>query len=50
MATLNAKRMLNREPNPQGMEAIKIYCNTETGETLSDTEKLQTYIPPMSHV
>ena len=33
MATLNAKRMLYREPNTQGMEAIENHCNTETGKT-----------------
>ena len=42
MATLNAKRMLHREPNPQSMEAIENYCNTETRERLIDTEELQT--------
>ena len=50
MAALNAKRILHRETNLQSMGAIKNYCNTETGERLSDTEKLQTYIHPMSHV
>ena len=50
MATLNAKRMFHREPHPQSMEAIENHCNTETGKRLSDTDELQTYIPPMSHV
>ena len=47
---LNAKCMLHREHNPQSMEAIKNHCNTGTGKRISDTEELQFYIPPMSHV
>ena len=50
MITLNAKRMLHREPHPQSMEAIENHCNTETGKRLSEPEELHTYIPPMSHV
>ena len=50
MATLNDKRMLHREPNSQSMEAIENHRNIETWKRLSDTEELQTYIPPMSHV
>ena len=38
MATLNAKRMLHREPHPQCMEAIEKYCNTETGKDLAKTK------------
>ena len=45
-----AKCMLHREPHPQSMEAIENHCNTETGKRLRETEELQTYIPPMSHV
>ena len=50
MDTLNAKRRLHRDPNPQRMEVIENYCNTETGPRLSDTEELYTYIHPMPHV
>ena len=50
MATLNVKRMHHREPHPQSMEAIQNHCNTETGKRLSETEELQTYIPPMAYV
>ena len=50
MATLNAKRMLHREPHPQSKEAIKNHCNTEAWKRPSDTEELQSYIHPMSHV
>ena len=32
----------------RSMEAIENHCNT--GQKLSDTEELQTYIPPMAHV
>ena len=46
MATLNAKRMFHREPHPQSMEAIKNYCNTETGKRLSETEEQHIYIYP----
>ena len=35
MATLNAKCMLQREPNHQSMESVDYYCNTETGERLN---------------
>ena len=38
MTTLNAKRMLHREPYPQSMEAMGNNCNTETGKRLRDTE------------
>ena len=45
-----AHRLLNvcstENRNTQSMEAIKDHCNTETGKRLSDTEELQTYIPP----
>ena len=50
MVTLNAKRMLHREPNPQSMETIEYHCNTETGKRFSDTAGLQAYIPPMSQI
>ena len=50
MATLNAKRVLHREPHPQSMEAIGNHCNAETGKRLGETEMLQTYIPPMPYV
>ena len=50
MVKLNAKRILHREPNTQSMEAREDHCNTETGKRLSDTEELQTYIPPMTHL
>ena len=36
--------------NNNNMEAIENHCNTETGKRLRETEELQTYIPPMSHV
>ena len=39
MATLNAKRMLHREPHPRSMEAIENHCNTETGK------RPKSYIP-----
>ena len=42
--------MLHRDRFPQSMGAIENHCNTETGQRLSDTEELQTYIPPMSHL
>ena len=42
MATLNAKRMLHREPHPQSMEAIENHCNTETWE---DSAKSKSYRP-----
>ena len=50
MATLNAKRMLHREPHPQSLEAIENHCNTETGKRLSETEETRTYIPPIAYV
>ena len=49
-ATLNAKYIIHRELNPQSMEVIENYFNTKTGERLSDTEELQTYIRLMSHI
>ena len=42
MATLNAKRMLHREPHSQSMEAIENHCNTETGK---DSAKPKSYKP-----
>ena len=30
MATLNAKRLLHREPHPKTMEAVDNHCNTDT--------------------
>ena len=48
MVTLNAKRMPHTETNPQSMEEIENYCNTEIGERLDNTEELHTYIPPIT--
>ena len=42
--------MLHREQDPQGMEAIKVYRHIEANEGLSDSEELQTNIPPVPHL
>ena len=42
MATLNANRMLHREPHSQSMEAIENHCNTETWK---DSAKPKSYSP-----